>query len=317
MRIGNCQLSNSDAVPVSFLFPKNRHVFALLSTPFVLAFVSFSHMFFCTHRMPNTRLKHGEAGATRKERYDACTSDDLKLKLGSQVADDATWCMVNYKQPGNEDYDFDHNGDTILSKSYMECDCTNPIYTRLDRPTCGTIEQQELFPDYNDLCPGTGTLIEVTKIECRFGHQYVLAEILPAGEAGGGNGTDTIVCTSPAFDLGVRVPLTITLNRIDFSEVQPLSNCLQGKLGKPCTFFQYLDAAPAVVNKVGGIAKATISSTFDSIRIQFDRATDMGGQQSRIADLYGSNQETSGCARFKFSRPPLLSLTLPTHIDLN
>ena len=140
--------------------------------------------------MPNTRLKHGEAGATRKERYDACTSDDLKLKLGSQVADDATWCMVNYKQPGNEDYDFDHNGDTILSKSYMECDCTNPIYTRLDRPTCGTIEQQELFPDYNDLCPGTGTLIEVTKIECRFGHQYVLAEILPAGEAGGGNGTD-------------------------------------------------------------------------------------------------------------------------------
>ena len=70
-------------------------------------------------------------------------------------------------------------------------------------------------------------------------------------------------------------------------------------------------------SKSGGIAKATISSTFDSIRIQFDRATDMGGQQSRIADLYGSNQETSGCARFKFSRPPLLSLTLPTHIDLN
>ena len=102
-------------------------------------------MFFCTHRMPNTSLKHGETGATRKERYDACTSDDLKLKLGSQVADDATWCMVNYKQPGNEDYDFDHNGDTILSKSYMECDCTNPIYTRLDRPTCGTIEQQELL----------------------------------------------------------------------------------------------------------------------------------------------------------------------------
>jgi len=40
-------------------------------------------------------------GAAKEERYDACTEDDVKIKLGTRVAPGTTWCMVNYRKPGN------------------------------------------------------------------------------------------------------------------------------------------------------------------------------------------------------------------------
>ena len=89
----------------------------------------------------------------------------------------------------------------------MQCDCNNPVYTRLDELTCGIIdESNSVLRKYADDCPNVGQLLEVTKIECRFGHQFVLAEILPAG----GNGTDAVVCTAPPYEYGVRVPLALT-----------------------------------------------------------------------------------------------------------
>jgi len=234
-------------------------------------------------------------GATGKQQYDECTKDDVKLKLGTNVAPGSSWCMVNYLKPGNQDFERDFDGNTIFEKSYMQCDCGNSVYKRLDKVTCGVIDKPK-FPSYADLCPSTGsTLVDVTKIECRFGHQFVLAEIA----SGGGNGTDTIICTSPPYDFGVRVPLTVTLNRVDFTKVEKVSNCLAGT-GEPCTYFQYLapkpEISPAITSK--GIGLATISPTFDSMRLTFNGPTDMGGQSERLAALYGENSEQSGCYRY-------------------
>ena len=196
-----------------------------------------------------------------------------------------------------QDFERDFNGDAIFEKSYMQCDCDNPIYTRLDEVTCGTIEKTK-FPAFADHCPNVGQLLQVTKIECRFGHQFVLAEILP----GGGNGTDAIVCTSPPYEFGVRVPLALTFNRVDFTPIESLSNCIEGV--DPCTYFQYLapkpEIAPAFQAPLAGsdAAVATLSLNFDEIIIKFSKPTDMGGQAVRQADLYGVNREYSGCVRY-------------------
>jgi len=196
----------------------------------------------------------------------------------------------------------------------MQCDCNNPVYTRLDEITCGVIdESNSVLRKYADACPNVGKLLDVTRIECRFGHQFVLAEILPAG----GNGTDAIVCTAPPFEYGVRVPLALTLNRVDYTPIEPLKNCLQGT--DPCTYFQYLAPKPQVVPAFqapltsGASAVATLSPNFDKIVIQFNKPTDMGGQPQRMADLFGANSEYSGCVRYLKTETVLLlgSSTMP------
>jgi hypothetical protein len=247
-------------------------------------------------------------GSNRATRYDGCTEDDVQQRLG-KVDPGTTWCMVNYRKPGNVDMFVDFDGDGNFEKSYMQCDCGNPVYTRLDSPTCGIVDAAK-FPQYADLCPSTGTLFQVTKIECRFGHQFVSAVL----QGSGNNGTDTIVCTSPPSAFGVRVPLTVTMNRVGYTKVEPLATCLAADKDRPCTYFQYLAPKPDVVRNSGGQAVALLSPTVDLLRIPFNVQTDMGGQVEREAPLYGPERQFSGCRRY-FSEASVAQLgsgTVPT-----
>jgi hypothetical protein len=248
-------------------------------------------------------FKYRPQGTSTVQTFDACTDVDRRLKLGSLAASGATWCMVNFLKPGNTDFEQDFDGNTIFEKSYMECDCNNPVYTRLDKVACGVIEKAR-FPAYVEVCPSENQqLTQVTKVECRFGHKFVTAQF----KASGGNGTDTIVCEAPQYDYSVRVPISITLNRVDYTKVEKVSNCLRGT-GEPCTWFQYLAPKPEVLPAItGDFGVATISPTFDLIRINFNVPTDMGGQPERQAALYGATLESSGCIRY-FTTATILQL---------
>ena len=239
-------------------------------------------------------FKYRPQGTSTVQTFDACTEVDRRLKLGGGSAPGSTWCMVNYLKPGNTDLEQDFDGNTIFEKSYMECNCNSAVYTRLDKVACGVIEKAR-FPTYVDVCPSNNQqLNQVTKVECRFGHQFVTAEF----KASGGNGTDTIVCEAPTYAYSVRVPITITLNRVDYTKVEKVSNCLSGT-GEPCTWFQYLAPKPEISPAItGDFGVAKISSSFDSIRIGFNVPTDMGGQPERQAGLYGASLESSGCMRY-------------------
>ena len=101
----------------------------------------------------------------------------------------------------------------------------------------------------------------ITSLECRFGEIHVPATVVPLPTSSTQNPVlgRQIICISPPSPFGILVPLSVTLNRVDYSQIQPF------------TYFQYLKPAPLAI----GIKVNPILSQFI---VEFDVETNMAGQ---------------------------------------
>lgn len=107
----------------------------------------------------------------------------------------------------------------------------------------------------------------ITRLQCKFGDlPLVNAHVID---------NSTITCTSPRSEHGIIVPVSVTLNGKDFSEINL------------DTYFQYLQPSPEAET-------AVISSIADRITVTFDVPTNLQGLQnpSRVMTPVG---DMSGC----------------------
>ena len=109
----------------------------------------------------------------------------------------------------------------------------------------------------------------VTNLECRFGEKFVPAMIVD---------NQTISCVSPPYEAGTLVPLSVTLNRKDFTVISEQ------------TYFQYISAPPAATY-------ARISNTGTSISLKFNVSTNMQGLQDQDRVMKPADPVDSGCTR--------------------
>lgn len=107
----------------------------------------------------------------------------------------------------------------------------------------------------------------VTDLECLFGDKHVPAMIVD---------NSTIVCQTPPSDYGIVVPLSVTLNRRDYSKIDAR------------TRFQYISPAPLAI-------RAVPDNQLSTIRITFDQATNKAGLLDLNGILRSDDPGVSGC----------------------
>uniref|UniRef100_A0A7S0QNM0 IPT/TIG domain-containing protein n=1 Tax=Cryptomonas curvata TaxID=233186 RepID=A0A7S0QNM0_9CRYP len=102
----------------------------------------------------------------------------------------------------------------------------------------------------------------ISSLECRFGDIHVPATVVPLAATSTQNPElgRQITCESPPYQFGIMVPLSVTLNRVDYSAIQPF------------TYFQYLKPAPVPV-------EIKINPSVSQFTLIFDGETNMAGQR--------------------------------------
>ena len=107
----------------------------------------------------------------------------------------------------------------------------------------------------------------VTNLQCKFGEIHVDATVIDNA---------TITCTSPPVNDGIIVPLSVTMNRKDYTRILA------------STYFQYIRPAPQVT-------RALLSDSMGSITIQFNTRTNLQGLVEPDRIMKGPSQERSAC----------------------
>jgi len=107
----------------------------------------------------------------------------------------------------------------------------------------------------------------VTTLECRFGEKFVPAMVVD---------NQTISCVSPPSDTGTLVPLSVTLNREDFTAITDT------------TYFQYVKPPPSP-------EQAIVSTTGTEITVSFNTSTNMQGMLDLDRVMKAASPEDSGC----------------------
>lgn len=89
----------------------------------------------------------------------------------------------------------------------------------------------------------------VTTLECRFGQVHMPAIVID---------NSTITCQSPPHEEGIIVPLSVTMNRKDYSRILA------------STYFQYIKPAPTAT-------LARVSNAVSSLAVSFSTAVNLQG----------------------------------------
>jgi len=107
----------------------------------------------------------------------------------------------------------------------------------------------------------------VTNLQCKFGEIHVDAQVVDNA---------TITCISPPMTDGIIVPLSVTMNRKDYSRILAT------------TYFQYIKPAPRAT-------EARLSEAMSQITIEFDTRTNLQGLMEPDRIMKGPSQEKSNC----------------------